>query len=88
MYGDMLHRGGDAAGALAQYEEARSFYVQVRNGNAYLFCVVKCNILIETLTIYQDRLRTNAMEIQTRPAFVLRTYCIAQYLYLQPIHNA
>ena len=51
MYGDMLHRGGDAAGALAQYEEARSFYVQVRNGNAYLFCVVKCNILIETLTI-------------------------------------
>jgi hypothetical protein len=51
MYGDMLHRGGDAAGALAQYEEARSFYVQVRNGNAYLFCVVKCNVLIETLTI-------------------------------------
>ena len=31
MYGDMLHRGGDAAGALAQYEDARSFYVQVRN---------------------------------------------------------
>ena len=24
-------RGGDAAGALAQYEDARSFYVQVRN---------------------------------------------------------
>ena len=28
------------------------------------------------------------MEIQTRPAFVLRTYCIAQYLYLRPKHNA
>ena len=27
------------------------------------------------------------MEIQTRPAFVLRTYCIAQYLYLRPIHK-